>query len=130
MHRTTFTLILLGVLGTAHAGAVDDLLSSYAGTGAGPFDAQRGASFWQTMRPGPEGQMRSCGDCHGDDVTRPGRHVRTRKPIEPIAPSANPKRLTDTAEIEKWFRRNCDWTVGRECTAQEKGDLLAFLRTL
>ena len=130
MHRTTFTLILLGVLGTAHAGAVDDLLSSYAGTGAGPFDAQRGASFWQTMRPGPEGQMRSCGDCHGDDVTRPGRHVRTRKPSEPIAQSANPKRLTDTAEIEKWFRRNCDWTVGRECTAQEKGDLLAFLRTL
>ncbi|HEY5789135.1 MAG TPA: DUF1924 domain-containing protein, partial [Gammaproteobacteria bacterium] len=63
------------------------------------------------------------------DLRSAGRHLRTRKPIEPLAPSANPRRLTDTAEIEKWFRRNCDWTVGRECTAQEKGDLLAWLRT-
>ncbi len=130
MKRTTLTLLLLGTLGTVHAGAIDDLLTRYTGSGAGPFDAQRGATFWQVMRPGPDGRMRSCGDCHGDDFTRPGQHVRTRKPIEPIAPSANPKRLTDSAEIEKWFRRNCDWTVGRECTAQEKGDLLAFLRTL
>ena len=130
MKRTTLTLLLLGALGAAHAGAVDDLLARYATAGAGPFDTHRGAAFWQTMRPGPDGKSRSCGDCHGDELTRSGRHVRTRKPIEPIAPSANPKRLTDTAEIEKWFRRNCDWTVGRECTAQEKGDLLAFLRTL
>jgi hypothetical protein len=130
MKRTLLTLSLLGVLGAAHAGAVDDLLARYAGSGVGPFDAERGAAFWQVSHPGPDGQMRRCGDCHGEDVTRPGRHVRTRKPIEPLAPSANPKRLTDTAEIEKWFRRNCDWTVGRECTAQEKGDLLAFLRTL
>ncbi len=129
MHRTTFTLILLGLLGTAHAGAVDDLLARYAGDGAGPFAAQHGATFWRTSRTGPDGRMRSCGDCHRDDLTRPGQHVRTRKPIEPMAPSVNPQRLTDAAEIEKWFRRNCDWTVGRECTAQEKGDLLAFLRT-
>ena len=129
--KTTFTaLCLAGVLGTAHAGAVDDLLAGYATAGAGPFDAARGAAFWQAARPAEGGTTRNCAECHGDDLTRDGRHVRTRKPIAPLAPSANPKRLTDTAEIEKWFRRNCDWTVGRECTAQEKGDLLAWLRTL
>jgi len=130
MKRISFTLLLLGALGTAQAGAVDDLLARYAQAGAGPFDAHRGATFWQAMRPGPDGTLRSCGDCHGDDFTRPGRHVRTRKEVPPLAPSANPQRLTETVEIEKWLRRNCDWTVGRDCTAQEKGDLLAFLRTL
>ncbi|MDX1594823.1 MAG: DUF1924 domain-containing protein [Gammaproteobacteria bacterium] len=130
MKRTALSMLLLGAVGIAHAGAVDDLLGRYADTGAGPFDARRGAAFWQAPRPGSDGGSRRCADCHGNDLTQTGHHVRTRKPIEPLAPSANPMRLTDTAKIEKWFRRNCDWTVGRVCTAQEKGDLLAYLRTL
>ena len=44
-----------------------------------------------------------------------------------MAPSVNPKRLTDRSKIEKWFKRNCKWTLGRECTPQEKGDILTFL---
>jgi hypothetical protein len=36
-------------------------------------------------------------------------------------------RLTDVASIEKWFLRNCRGTWGRECSAQEKGDLLLFI---
>ncbi|HCS12500.1 MAG TPA: hypothetical protein DIW28_01710, partial [Zetaproteobacteria bacterium] len=44
------------------------------------------------------------------------------KRIEPMAPSVNPERLTDPAKIEKWFGRNCEWTIGRDCTAQEKAD--------
>ena len=44
-----------------------------------------------------------------------------------MAPSVNPKRLTDRTKIEKWFVRNCKWTFGRECTPQEKGDLLSFI---
>jgi hypothetical protein len=54
--------------------------------------------------------------------------VKTGKRIEPMAVSVNPQRLGDMAKIEKWFRRNCKWTLGRACTAQEKGDLLSFLR--
>jgi len=130
MKRMLTTLLLLAAAGTVSAGAVDDLLGRYSAAGAGPFDPVRGATFWQARRPGPDGELRSCDDCHGDDFTRPGRHVRTRKPIDPLAPSVNPQRFTDLAGIEKWFRRNCDWTVGRECSAQEKGDLLAWLRTL
>jgi len=53
--------------------------------------------------------------------------VKTGKTIEPIAVSANPERFTDVSKTEKWFRRNCKWTLGRECTPQEKGDLLTWL---
>ena len=55
--------------------------------------------------------------------------TKTGKVIDPMAPSVNPKRFTDAKEIEKWFKRNCTWTVGRECTPQEKGDFLSYLRT-
>ncbi|MEA3244387.1 MAG: DUF1924 domain-containing protein, partial [Pseudomonadota bacterium] len=33
----------------------------------------------------------------------------------------------DGKKIEKWFKRNCKWTLGRECTAQEKADFLAYI---
>jgi len=55
--------------------------------------------------------------------------VRTAKRIEPMAPSVNPERLTDPAKIEKWFGRNCEWTIGRDCTTQEKADFLAFIQS-
>ena len=55
-------------------------------------------------------------------------HPQTGKPIKPLAPSANPQRLTDLREINKWLLRNCKWTLGRECSAQEKGDFLTWLR--
>jgi hypothetical protein len=45
-----------------------------------------------------------------------------------MAPSVNPQRLTDARKIEKWFKRNCEWTWGRACTIQEKGDILRFLQ--
>ena len=51
----------------------------------------------------------------------------TGKTIAPMAVSANPERFTDEAKIEKWFRRNCKEVVGRECTAAEKADFLAWL---
>ncbi len=75
-----------------------------------------------------EGQERACTTCHGDNLKEPGKHAKTGKTIETLAPPVNPKRLTDTKEIEKWFLRNCKWTLGRECSPQEKGDFLVFLR--
>jgi len=35
----------------------------------------------------------------------------------------------DAAKTEKWFLRNCKWTMGRTCTAQEKGDFLAYFQS-
>ncbi len=93
------------------------------------FSAQRGGELWNrefTL----SAQPRSCATCHTNDPRLTGKHLRTGKLIKPMAPSVNPDRLTDQRKIEKWFKRNCKWTLGRVCTAQEKGDVLEFLKTL
>ncbi len=108
----------------------DDLLATYKGQGAGPFDVAAGARAWvQEQRPAGAEGPRSCATCHGSDLTRPGRHATTGKAIEPLAVSANPKRLSDPSHTEKWFGRNCRWTLGRECSPQEKGDFVRLIQS-
>ena len=106
--------------------AVDGLLQDYRTQGAGEFSAPAGRTAWG--RTGKDG--RTCADCHGDDLTGRGSHARTGKAIKPLAPSTNRHRLADGAKVEKWFKRNCTWTWGRECSPQEKGDFLVWMRTL
>lgn len=116
---------------SARAGTpVDDLLETYRGEGASEFDPRAGAALWvQPFTHVESPATRSCASCHTDDPRRAGRHLKTKKPIDPLAPSANPDRLRDIADIRKWLKRNCRWTLGRECTPQEKGDLLTFLKS-
>ena len=76
------------------------------------------------------GREWSCSSCHTADPTVLGKHVKTGKVIEPMAPAANPERFTDTAKTEKWFRRNCGDVLGRECTPEEKADALTWLASL
>jgi hypothetical protein len=113
----------------AAADPVDDLLKDFAAQGAGNFSAQAGERFWDhTVTDPKSGEVRRCSLCHGDDLRRSGKHATTGKVIEPLAPSVNPKRLSNRADIEKWLLRNCKWTLGRECTPQEKGDVLVMIR--
>lgn len=72
----------------------------------------------------------SCASCHGELPTRSGRHASTGKALEPLAPAFNAKSLTDVARVDKWFRRNCKDVVGRECSAGEKADVLAWVINL
>ncbi len=87
-----------------------------------PFSAEAGKLFWYKDNNG-----RSCTTCHTESLMARGRHERTGKIIEPMAPSVNPERLTKRKKINKWFLRNCKWTIGRECTIKEKGDILLWL---
>lgn len=86
-------------------------------------DAERGRSFF-TSRHGGEW---SCASCHRDAPLTVGKHAKTGKAIDPIAPVANAAAFTDTARVDKWFRRNCKDVLGRECSAGEKADVLAYL---
>lgn len=86
----------------------------------------RGETFFH-REFGQSKRMPACASCHTDDPRRPGRHVVTDKPIAPLAPNANGERFTSAAKTEKWFRRNCTEVVGRECSAAEKADLIAYL---
>jgi len=120
------TVLVTG--GPAFAGnPVEGLLAGYRSAGAGDFSAPRGQAMWSEVRGG--GTAESCAACHTDDPTEPGRHVKTGKPITPLAPSVKPERLTDASTTEKWFARNCKGTWGRACTVQEKGDFLLYLST-
>lgn len=113
----------------AQADAVSGLLTEYEQAGAQNFSAAAGEALWrQRFSDAESGQERGCSDCHTDDLRQAGKHARTGKRIEPMAPSVNPDRFTDSAKIEKWFLRNCKWTLGRTCTPQEKGNLLTFLK--
>ena len=134
MKKLMVGLFVFGAALSVSAGAgtsVDGLLDSWRSEGAAEFDPSAGAALW--VKPFTHAKSpvsRSCATCHTEDPRRGGRHQRTRKPIDPMAPSANPDRLSDVAEIKKWLKRNCRWTLGRECTAQEKGDLLTYLKSL
>ena len=71
-----------------------------------------------------------CSSCHGTVPTQDGSHAATGKPIAALAPAFNAERFADAAKTEKWFGRNCNDVMGRECTAAEKADVLSWLRTL
>lgn len=131
MKTSTLSSLALSAMLAAsavQADTLDDLLAAYAGQGAGPFQPVAGEALWQRRFPSADGVQRTCTNCHASDPKQAGRHAVTGKPIAPLAPSVNAKSLTDRRQIEKWLARNCDWTLGRACTAQEKGDLLSFLR--
>jgi len=131
MKKLNTLMVLIGALLMASAAsatpATDELFARYKSEGATGFDAERGKKDWTREGKAEGGEKMSCGTCHGEDLSKSGKHHKTGKVIEPMAPSANPERLTDAKKIEKWFKRNCNDAWGRECTAQEKGDVLKFL---
>lgn len=104
---------------------VNDLLQDYVKQGAGTADADQGERLWQ--KTFDNNGERSCASCHTKDLTQNGKHIKTSKDIKPMSPSVNPERLTDGKKINKWFKRNCKWTLGRECTAQEKTNFLVYI---
>jgi Domain of unknown function (DUF1924) len=114
----------------ASASAVDQQQAVYWASGAGPFSAQTGKQLWQQdVVSARDGRARSCTTCHSDNLRSAGKHAKTGKAIEPLSPAVNSERLVSAKKIRKWFKRNCKWTWGRECTAQEKGDLLSFIQS-
>jgi hypothetical protein len=121
-------LLALVLPGAAAADSPRDMLERYAASAARALPGyaptpERGAGFYRATH----GREWSCASCHTVDARGQGRHASTGKPISPLAPSANADRFTDPAKTEKWFRRNCSDVLGRECTAAEKADFLAWL---
>ena len=134
--RSIAGLLLTASLGlpglTASAATPAEIQASFeaaarAGTpGFSGFSAARGLQFFSAKH----GNDWSCTSCHTASPLAPGQHAKTGKEIAPLAPAANPQRFSDAAKVEKWFNRNCKDVVGRVCTAQEKGDVLAYLLSL
>lgn len=112
----------------AHAETPAEILAMIKSEAAGTagfqgFSATRGETFFKAKHGGEW----SCSSCHTDNPATQGKHAKTEKAIKPLAPSANPERFTEVKKVEKWFKRNCNDVLDRECTAQEKGDVLTYL---
>jgi uncharacterized membrane protein len=126
--RPTWAALLAAVAlcPMAHATTAAELEAGYTAQAGAPASTERGQQFFTTRH----GHEWSCSSCHGAVPTRPGSHAATGKPISTMAPALNAERFADAAKTEKWFRRNCNDVVGRECSAAEKADVISWLRTL
>lgn len=125
-------LLALMLSGAVSAGSREDQLARYASAAkAGNpafsgFSAERGKTLHTQNFAGGKPDTPACTTCHGKDTRAAGR-TPAGKAIDPVAVSAAPSRYTDPAKVEKWFKRNCNEVLGRECSAQEKGDWLSFM---
>lgn len=125
-------LALSGLSAPVLAETPADFLAAYAQEAktASPAyvrpSAERGREFFAQTH----GKEWSCTSCHTRNPATAGRHAVTNKLIDPMAPAVNPARFTRAAKVDKWFKRNCNDVLGRACTAQERGDVLAYLMTV
>ena len=101
-------------------------IAAYTAEAGQAAQAARGEAFFTSKH----GKDWSCSTCHTAKPTVEGKHATTAKVIAPMAPAVNPQRFTDAAKTEKWFRRNCNDVVGRECSPGEKADVLTWLLSL
>jgi hypothetical protein len=129
MHTRYTTLVLAAVVwaGPWAARAADTgpgaQLARFAAEAARPGQADAGRAFFTRTHGGKW----SCASCHRERPTVPGQHAVSGKTLDPLAPAANAHAFTEQARVDKWFRRNCKDVVGRECSAGEKADVLAYL---
>jgi len=155
MNQFAAALALILWPAVLHAGPTQQILDHYAEAarqedpGFDGFSAERGEKLYHE-----KGIIRglgfvTCASCHLPDpremiiaheskILRRACHVindeehpnpkkaKVRK-IPPLAPSANAKRLTAPQTVEDFLRVNCTLVFKRECTAQEKGDVLVWL---
>jgi len=119
------TFLLMGFTLSVFAITPQDLLKSYEAQ-SGKASSSRGEQFFNTKH----GKEWSCSSCHENPPNHDTKHIVTGKVIKPLAPSANPTRFTDEAKADKWFKRNCNDVLDRDCTAQEKAEVLSWLMTV
>ena len=128
--KNLFTTLALSATLAGAAYAADtspaQQLAHWSAQAGAPGNAARGQIFFNNRHGGEW----SCASCHGTPPTAEGQHANTGKPIAPLAPAFNPKAFTDTAKVDKWFRRNCNDVLSRECSPAEKADVLAYLNRL
>lgn len=115
-------------MAAAHAETPAQILATFkaeAGNAA-VFSAAQGEKFFKVKHGGEW----SCASCHTDNPVAQGKHAKTEKVIKPLAPAANAERFSDPEKVAKWFKRNCKDVLERECSAQEKGDVMTYLMSV
>jgi hypothetical protein len=153
-------LLIAGLIaaGTVFADTPQQILEGYAvqarveDPAFAGFSADRGAAFYREPHVIKGAGVWSCASCHLKDPRYSVRAHRTDIPcrachvindwehpdpkhakkrvIDPFAPSANAMRLNDAHRVDNFLKLNCLLLMQRECTAKEKGDVIAYLLTI
>jgi hypothetical protein len=123
--KVLLVLVMLSVVKTVFSAAPQELLMGYEAS-SGKSSPARGEQFFNAKH----GKEWSCASCHENPPNHDTKHIVTGKVIKPLSPNANPERFIDQTKADKWFKRNCNDVLARECTAQEKADVLAWLMTV
>ena len=123
--KVLLLVLSLGFYGLALATTPQEILKNYEAQ-SGKASTNKGEQFFNAKH----GKDWSCASCHENPPNHETKHIVTGKIIKPLAPSVNASRFIDEAKVEKWFKRNCNDVLGRECTFQEKADVLAWLITV
>jgi len=126
----------IGMFSTAHTAAAnparDAIMAAFTAQaqaenpGFAGFSAERGKVLFSATHTGGKPDTPTCTSCHGETPQTIGQ-TRAGKTIDPMAVSKVPDRYTDPEKVAKWFLRNCNSVLGRECTAMEKGDYLTYM---
>ena len=133
MRHALAILTFLLPIGIAQAASPAEILESHTAQAKQEnpafkgFSAAAGDRFYHAAVKHSSGKQLSCATCHTDSPRNAGKHERTSKEILPLSPTANKQRFSDPANVEKWFKRNCQDVLERACTAQEKDDFIAYV---
>ena len=131
-HKLLIGIAFLALSSPAFAGPREDILAllaseaSVADSSFSGFSVKDGDAFFHATSTTGKPNTPSCTTCHTSSPKNVGE-TRAGKSIDPMAVSLSPNRFTDQAKIDKWFRRNCNSVLGRECTALEKGNYITYL---
>lgn len=141
--------------GASYAASPEQVLEAYAVQARAQdpaftaFSAERGEAFYREPHAIKGAGVWSCASCHLKDARysvlahrtdipcrachvindweHPDPKHAKKRHIEPFAPSANPKRLSDPEHVEAFLKLNCMLLLKRECTTIEKGDVISYL---
>jgi len=123
--KTLLFLWLVSLANLAFASTPQELLTGYEAKSS-KASSSRGEQFFNAKH----GKEWSCATCHETPPNHDTKHIVTGKVIKALSPLSNPARFNDLAKVEKWFKRNCNDVLARECSAQEKADVLSWLITI
>jgi hypothetical protein len=152
--RALVLIVACTAAGAAYSADPQAFLDAYAAQaqaadpGFSGFSEERGRAFYYKKHPVEDLGMVSCATCHHADPLKatvahqdqipcrachvtfsrqPQSHRPIKREIAPFAPAGNPNRFTNEWAVEYWFGYNCKMLLRRDCTPQEKGDVIMWL---
>lgn len=132
MKKLSYVLIaLLGSISfyaQADVATAEQAAKNYALFAKSTLSADDGKAFY-TSKQMVNGKNIACNSCHTDNPSNKGKHSESGKEIQPMSPAVNPKRFAVLNESEKGFAKHCKDLYGKDCSAKDKGNFIAYLLT-